>query len=78
MLRDDSGRAVQYFRRAVTLQPEKSAWRYQLSVALHQAGRTQEAQQQARVCLEFEPQNPRYQALLRQLIQERNASGRRT
>jgi tetratricopeptide (TPR) repeat protein len=78
MLRNDSVRAVQHLSRAVTLQPEETAWRYQLSVALHQAGRTLEAQQHARVCLEFEPQNPRYQALLRKLIRERTASQRRT
>lgn len=78
MLRNDSIRAVQHFSRAVTLQPEETAWRYQLSVALHQAGRTLEAQQHARVCLEFEPQNPRYQALLRKLIREKNPSQRRT
>ncbi len=78
MLRNDGNRAVTHLTRAVMLQPEETAWRYQLSIALHHAGRTREAQQHARVCLEFEPENPRYQALLRELIRDRTASKRRT
>ncbi len=76
LLREDGRRAVSYFTRALTLRPDETAWRYELALALKQAGRYLEAQQQAQVCAGMEPENDRYKALLREVNQARVARKR--
>jgi uncharacterized protein HemY len=61
LMRNDSRRAVSYFTRALMLRPDETAWRYELALALKQAGRYLEAQQQAQVCVGMEPENVRYE-----------------
>jgi tetratricopeptide (TPR) repeat protein len=76
LLREDGRRAVSYLTRALMLRPEETAWRYELALALKQAGRYLEAQQQAQVCAGMEPENARYKALLREVNQARVARKR--
>jgi O-antigen ligase/tetratricopeptide (TPR) repeat protein len=73
LLRNDSRQAVSHLSRALTLEPENTAWRYELAVALKQAGRYLEAQEQARICVQIQPDNARYETLLREVTRARTA-----
>ncbi len=78
LMRNDARRAVAHFTRAVAMRPDETAWRYELAVALKQSGRYPEAQEQARLCLGTDPNNKRYEALLREVIRVQLAPKRRT
>jgi Flp pilus assembly protein TadD len=78
LLRSDGRQAVSYFTRALAMRPDETAWRYDLAIALKESGRYHEAQQHARVCLGMEPQNERYEALLREVTRARLAAKRST
>jgi tetratricopeptide (TPR) repeat protein len=77
-LQDQHLRAIHSIARAVKLAPDRTSWRYELALLLRQRGMFDEAKEQARQCVRLEPDNERYQRLLRQLIrtgidkQERN------
>ena len=70
--------AVRYFTEAVAMRPENNQWRYELAVALKQAGRLPEAQEQARVCVRTDPENQEYEALLREVIRAQLSLRRRS
>ena len=70
--------AVRYLTEAVAMRPENSHWRYELAVALKQAGRLPEAQEQARVCVRTDPENQQYEALLREVIRAQLSLRRRS
>ncbi|MBC8871769.1 MAG: O-antigen ligase family protein [Planctomycetes bacterium] len=77
-LRNAHGQAVRYFTEALAMHPENNHWRYELAVALKQAGRLPEAQEQARVCVRTDPENEQYEALLREVIRAQLSSRRRS
>ena len=78
MKRDDPRRAVALLTQALAFRPNETAWRYDLALALKQAERYPEAQQQARLCVGAEPENPQYEALLRDVIRAQLAPKRKT
>ena len=77
-LRNAHGQAVRYFTEALAMRPENNHWRYELAVALKQAGRLPEAQEQARVCVRTDPENQQYEALLREVIRAQLSLRRRS
>jgi tetratricopeptide (TPR) repeat protein len=69
--------AIRYVSQAVALQPDNTAWRYELATLLRDRGMVKQAQDQAKVCVQLDPRNTQYQQLLRELIRTQLTSGRR-
>jgi protein involved in temperature-dependent protein secretion len=54
------------------LQPERTAWRYQLALLLQANGNLLAAREQASLCANLEPANERYVQLQKKLIRSVN------
>jgi tetratricopeptide (TPR) repeat protein/O-antigen ligase len=67
-LQDETEGAVAKFERAVQLRPEQTGWRYELALGLQKLGNVAAAHEQAGVCVLQDPNDPRYEQLLRQLV----------
>jgi tetratricopeptide (TPR) repeat protein len=70
-LRELCDEAIPEYVQAVELSPKQTDWRYELAVLLQQQGKTQQAHEHAIVCARLQPNNPQYQALLRELNRAR-------
>jgi tetratricopeptide (TPR) repeat protein len=59
--------AINEYSRAVELNGQETAWRYELAALLQTEGRLAEARQQARLCVAVEPNRPEYRELLQKI-----------
>ncbi len=65
-------RAIELYRQALELQPERLEWRIELAQAFQEAGRLEDAIQEARWCVEMSPNtNSVAESLLKDLLQEK-------
>lgn len=60
--------ALAHCSRAVELNPREPHWRYELATLLKSQGRWAQARDQMRWCLRLDPNNARYQQVLREII----------
>ena len=74
-LRSEDAVAIDMISRAVADRPEEVAWRYELAVLLQSSGDVEQAREHAKICVRMEPQNDRFDALLKELIRARLTSG---
>ena len=66
-------KAIQHVAKAVELRPDYAIWRYELAQLMQKRGLADQAQEQARICVQLEPDNDQYKQLLRELIHARVA-----
>lgn len=66
-LRGDYGGAIDGYARALRLDSRNTRWRYELALLLQQAGRLEEAHQEAKFCVHSEPANRDYRKLLEEI-----------
>lgn len=67
-LREQTPQAIKQYSIAVELRPEDTQWRYELAMLLHSSGQVEQAKDQVATCLRMDPENKRFEDLLRQLI----------
>ncbi len=66
--------AVERWTLAVKKSPEMTEWRFELASLLRKQGNLDLAWEHARTCARMDPENDRYDALLRELVRERLVS----
>ena len=75
--RGDSTRAIECYRRALTLDYDKNTWRIAMARLLAADGQVEEAIRQARICLRLDPQMREAVRLIEELSVGKQASGNR-
>ena len=73
-LQDRNQLAVERRSLAVKKRPEMTEWRYELALLLQRQGDVELAWEHARTCVRMDPDNERFDALLRELVRARLAS----
>lgn len=71
LMRDEYDEAISYLQRALEIRWDQDEWRYDLALALKRETRLDEAHEQARLCAQRSPDNPRYRTLLTEIHRER-------
>ncbi len=70
-LNDQHLKAIQQVARAVQLRPDHTTWRFELARLMQRRGLADQAREQAKICVQQDPDNDQYKQLLQELIHAR-------
>ena len=71
LFRNQNEQAIQHFRQALDIRWDNDEWRYDLALALKGGSQLDAAREQARICVQRSPNNPRYRILLTEIHHNR-------
>ena len=66
-LKGEVRKAIESYYRAVEIRRERNDWRFDLALGLKEAGRMDEAHEQAKLCARMDPDNREYRKLLAEI-----------
>lgn len=71
LFRNQHEEAIKHLRQALDIRWDKDEWRYDLALALKGGSQLDAAREQARICVQRSPNNPRYRVLLTEIHHNR-------